>query len=216
MTVVIQVSVWVGVWVETVAMGALTDRRAKTAGPGRHGDSAVKGLMLVVQPGGSRSWLLRYQMAGKRHDMGLGSYPEIGLSRAREKAMGARRLIAEGRDPIAARVPILSLTFKAAAEALIESKRAGWRNVKHAAQWGSTLEACAYPKLGGMDVKAIDTTHVLEVLQPIWAAKPETASRVRQRIEAVLTTPRPRAPGPTSTRRAGAATSRTFSPSPRA
>ena len=167
-------------------MGTMTDRKAKTAGPGRHGDSAVKGLMLVVQPGGSRSWLLRYQVAGKRHDMGLGSYPDIGLSRARERAMDARRLIAEGRDPIAAREPVLSLTFKAAAEALIESKRSGWRNAKHAAQWGSTLEAFAYPKLGGMDVKAIDTAHVLEVLQPIWAAKPETASRVRQRIEAAL------------------------------
>jgi hypothetical protein len=69
---------------------------------------------------------------------------------------------------------------------LVESKRPGWRDAKHAAQWGSTLEAYAYPKLGGPDVKAVDTTAVLKVLRSIWAEVPETASRVRQRIEAVL------------------------------
>src|SRR5215210_8831292 len=83
-------------------MGRLTDRKVGTAGPGRHGDEAVRGLMLVVQPGGSRSWVLRYQMAGRRRDMGLGPYPEIGLARARERAMEARRLVKEGRDPLAA------------------------------------------------------------------------------------------------------------------
>ena len=78
------------------------------------------------------------------------------------------------------------LTFKAAADALIESKRPGWRNAKHAAQWGSTLAAYAHPKLGDLDVSVVNTAAVLDVLRPIWAAKPETASRVRQRIEAVL------------------------------
>ena len=73
-------------------MGRLTDRTVRTAPPGRHGDDAVRGLMLVVQAGGSRSWVLRYQMAGWRRDMGLGPYPEIGLARARERAMEARRL----------------------------------------------------------------------------------------------------------------------------
>ena len=139
-------------------MGKLTDRTVRTALPGRHGDDAVRGLMLVVQAGGSRSWVLRYQMAGRRRDMGLGPYPEIGLARAREKAMEARRLAKDGRDPLAERAAgVPALTFEAAAEALIESKRPGWRNAKHAAQWGSTLAAYAYPALGALDVKAVDT-----------------------------------------------------------
>src|SRR4051794_4485385 len=168
------------------AMGKLTDRTVRTALPGRHGDDAVRGLMLVVQPGGSRSWMLRYQLNGRRRDMGLGPYPEITLARARERAMEARRLVKEGRDPLAERSRGMALTFKAAAVALIESKRPGWRNAKHAAQWGSTLETYAYPVLGRLDVKGVDTQAVLEVLRPIWTTKPETASRVRQRIEAVL------------------------------
>src|SRR4051794_30989575 len=167
-------------------MGKLTDRTVKTALPGRHGDDAVRGLMLVVQPGGSRSWMLRYQLNGRRRDMGLGPYPEITLARARERAMEARRLVKGGRDPLAERSRGTALTFKAAAEALIESKRPGWRNAKHAAQWGSTLETYAYPLLGRLDVKGVDTQAVLDVLRPIWTEKPETASRVRQRIEAVL------------------------------
>src|SRR3954447_16915689 len=81
----------------------LTDRAVKTAPPGRHGDAAVRGLMLVVKPSGSRSWLLRYQLAGRRRDMGLGPYPEITLARAREKALQARRLVKEGIDPLSDR-----------------------------------------------------------------------------------------------------------------
>src|SRR3954454_25403827 len=135
-------------------MGKLTDRTVKAALPGRHGDDAVRGLMLVVQPGGSRSWMLRYQLNGRRRDMGLGPYPEITLARAREKAMDARRLVKEGCDPLADRARVPALTFKAAAEALIESKRPGWRNAKHAAQWTSTLETYACPVLGRLDASA--------------------------------------------------------------
>lgn len=142
--------------------------------------------MLMVRDSGSRAWVLRYQIGGRRRDLGLGPYPEIGLARAREKALDARRLIVEGRDPIAERGRSKFLSFKNAAEALIESKRPGWRNVKHAAQWRSTLATYAYPKLGGLSVTAVDTGAVLDVLRPIWNEKPETASRVRQRIEAVL------------------------------
>jgi integrase len=142
--------------------------------------------MLVVQPGGSRSWILRYQIDGRRRDLGLGPYPEVGLARAREKALEARRIVKDGRDPLAERSRAAFLTFQAAAAALIASKRPGWRNAKHAAQWTSTLAAYAYPKLGGFDVRAVDTATVLEVLRPIWTTKPETASRLRQRIEAVL------------------------------
>ena len=168
-------------------MSKLTDRVVKAAGPGRYRDSEVRGLYLVVRPSGSRAWVLRFQRGGRRRDMGLGPYPEVGLADAREKALGGRRLIkSEGKDPIAARGRAKITTFKEAAEALIESKRPGWRNSKHAAQWSSTLATYAYPKLGALDVNAVDTTAVLDVLRPIWTAKPETASRVRQRIEAVI------------------------------
>ena len=98
----------------------LTDRAVRNAPPGRHGGGTIRGLLLVVQPGGSRSWLLRYQTGKRRRDMGLGSYPEVTLARAREKALEARRLIVEGRDPLAERARTTLLTFKSAAEALVE------------------------------------------------------------------------------------------------
>jgi hypothetical protein len=141
--------------------------------------------MLVVKPSGARSWVLRYQLNGRRRDMGLGPYPEVTLAIAREKALAARRHLVDGADPLTIRPP-RSITFREAAAGLIESKRPGWRNPKHAAQWPSTLEAYAYPGLGNLDVKAIETEHVVSVLRAIWTTKPETASRVRQRIEAVL------------------------------
>jgi integrase len=161
----------------------LTVRKVETAAPGRYTDG--RGLMLVVKPTGARSWVLRYQMRGRRRDMGLGSYPEVTLAAAREKALQARRHLVDGVDPLSIR-PAPALTFRDAAEALIASKRSGWRNPKHAAQWPSTLATYAYPVLGSMDVKLIDTAHVMSVLTPIWTGKSETASRVRQRIEAVL------------------------------
>src|SRR3954466_3101476 len=164
----------------------LTDRAVKTSPPGRHGDDTVRGLMLVVKPSGSRSWLLRYQLAGRRRDMGLGPYPEITLARAREKALQARRLVKEGVDPLSDRRRSKGLTFKVAAEALIKGRKAGWKNEKHRAQWPSTLKAYAYDKIGDLDVNLVATQDVLDCVQPIWAEKPETASRVRQRIEAVL------------------------------
>ena len=99
---------------------------------------------------------------------------------------GPRRLIAEGQHPLAEGRKPKGPTFEAAAGALIEAKRPGWRNAEHAAQWGSTLKTYVYPKLGDLDVKTIDTAAVLDVLRPIWSTKPETASRVRQRVEAVL------------------------------
>ena len=155
----------------------LTDRTVKTAGPGRYSDGTVRGLMLVVRDSGSRAWVLRYQISGRRRDMGLGPYPEIGLADAREMALDARRLIKRDRkDPISERGRAKGLSFKSAAGALIESRRPGWRNAKHAEQWSSTLETYAYPKLGILDVQAIDTAAVLDVLRPIWTTKTETAS----------------------------------------
>jgi len=142
--------------------------------------------MLVVKPSGTRSWVLRYQIDGRRRDMGLGSWPEVTLAMARDRAIEARRLIARGHDPLSDRATSKPLTFGDAAIALIAAKRESWRNAKHAAQWTSTLERYVLPSLGDRDVRSIETNDVLAVLNPIWTAKPETASRVRQRIEAVL------------------------------
>ena len=162
----------------------LSARKVETAGPGRHGDG--HGLFLYVKPSGSKSWVLRYQVMGKRHDLGLGPFPEVSLAMARQRALEARRLIIEGEDPIAKRRQAKPKTFKDAALELIESKRPGWKNAKHAAQWTSTLEAYAFPSLGRMQVAQIATADVIGALNPIWSDKPETANRVRQRIEAVL------------------------------
>jgi integrase len=144
-------------------------------------------LRLLVRKGGSKCWILRYQLNKRRRDMGLGRYPETTLAMARDRALAIRREIdATRRDPLAERQRVKALTFKAAAEALIGSKESGWRNAKHAAQWPTTLQTYVYPKLGDLDVRSIDTRSVLEVLRPIWNEKPVTASRVRQRIEAVV------------------------------
>ncbi|MAI48118.1 MAG: DUF4102 domain-containing protein [Hyphomicrobiaceae bacterium TMED74] len=162
---------------------ALSARKVATAPAGRHSDG--KGLMLLVKKSGARSWVFRYQLDGKRRDMGLGPYPEINLAAAREKVMVLRRQLIEGVDPLNSASERV-FTFRDLAAELIENKRPGWKNAKHAAQWVSTLEAYAYPILGKMDVRTINTPQVHAALKPIWTAKPETASRVRQRIEAVL------------------------------
>ncbi|HEY5829996.1 MAG TPA: integrase arm-type DNA-binding domain-containing protein [Hyphomicrobiaceae bacterium] len=161
----------------------LSVRKVETAPAGRYTDG--RGLMLLVKPSGARSWVLRYQLDGRRRDMGLGPYPEVTLAAAREKTLAARRQLVEGIDPL--NVPTTRLTtFRDAAADLITSKSPGWRSAKHAAQWTSTLSTYAFPTLGCVDVKAIDTPKVLSVLRPVWTSKPETASRLRQRIEAVL------------------------------
>ena len=162
----------------------LNARKVETATPGRHGDG--RGLFLYVKKSGARSWVLRYQVAGRRRDLGLGAFPDVSLAMARERALEARRLIAEGTDPIANKQQAKPMTFRESALDLIESKRPGWKNAKHAAQWVSTLEAYAFPKLGPMQVAKIETADVIAALKPIWSEKPETANRVRQRIEAVI------------------------------
>lgn len=162
----------------------LSARKVDTAGPGRHGDG--RGLFLYVKPTGARSWVLRYQVQGRRRDLGLGPYPDVTLAMARERAAKARRLIAEGQDPIAKKQQAKPKTFREAALELIESKRPGWKNAKHAAQWTSTLEAYVFPTIGAVQIAKIETADVMSTLTPIWATKPETANRVRQRIEAVI------------------------------
>jgi integrase len=148
-----------------------------------------------VTPEGTKNWVLRYMLNRKARWMGLGPLPLYGLREARARALDARRRRHEGIDPIEARraeraklrlEAARAVTFKECAETYISSHRAGWRNDKHKYQWPATLTAYAYPVIGGLPVQAVDTGLVLKVLEPIWTTKPETASRVRQRIENVL------------------------------
>jgi integrase len=172
---------------------------AKGERPIRVGDG--DGLYLQVARGGTKSWLLRYTLRGKAREMGLGPVGEppagVPLAKARRLAGEARALLRDGRDPLVERAAVRvargraeveasERTFRAAATALLDSKRSGWRNAKHAAQWLATLEAHALPVIGDLPVAAVGTDEVLRVLRPIWERIPETASRVRQRIEAVL------------------------------
>jgi integrase len=160
---------------------------------GYYGDGG--GLFLQVSASGSKSWVFRFKEAGKLHEMGLGATHTIGLAEAREKARECRRLRLDGIDPIAARKVARSrarldaagaVTFKDCAERYITTHRAGWRSPAHAAQWPSTLGTYVYPVFGPLPVQAVDVGFVLKALEPIWIAKPETASRVRGRIESVL------------------------------
>lgn len=153
------------------------------------------GLYLQVARNGSRSWVYRYRLNGKTRHMGLGSVSMVSLADARTAALECRRLCQVGVDPIAHRDSALadaqlaasrSMTFAQCAKAYIEAHRSAWRNTKHAEQWRSTLATYADPVIGGLPVQKVDTAAVLKVLEPIWSTKPETASRVRGRIEAVL------------------------------
>lgn len=145
------------------------------------------GLYLSTSKTLSQSWIYRYRKHGKLRDVGLGSTQDVSLADARDLAETARKAVKLGRDPKAA----ISggggpMTFKKAAEAYIAAHSPGWKNEKHKSQWENTLEQYAYPKIGELDVAAIDTDHVLSVLTPIWSTKTETASRVRMRIENIL------------------------------
>ncbi len=154
--------------------------------PGRYSDRGT-GLVFVVSPTGAKRWLFRYQRHGRRRELGLGPYPVVGLAEAREVALEMRRALHRGEDPARVlRRGDAMRTFREAAEALIEAKSHEWRNAKHRQQWRSTLVTYAYPVVGEMPVAAVTVEHVLEVLRPIWMTKPETAARLRGRIEAVL------------------------------
>ena len=175
----------------TRRLTALKVEKAKE--PGMYPDGA--GLYLRVTPDGTKNWVLRYMLDRRPRWMGLGPLALYGLQDARAKALDARRKRHEGVDPIEARRAeraqqrldaAKAITFKQCAEAYINSHRAGWRNDKHAGQWGATLSTYAYPAIGTLSVQAIDTGLVLKVLEPIWATKPETAGRLRGRLENIL------------------------------
>src|ERR1700730_11309923 len=160
---------------------------------GLYGDGG--GLFLQVSKGGTKSWVFRFKEAGRLHVMGLGPIHTISLAEARDRARECRKLRLDGVDPIehrrasrmAAKLHAAKmLTFKECAEAYIAAHRAGWRSEKHAAQWTNTLEAYAYPVFGKLPVQAIDLGLVMKAIEPVWKQKPETASRVRGRIESIL------------------------------
>jgi integrase len=166
--------------------------------PGLYCDG--NGLYLQVSQQKTKSWVFRFQIAGRPRKMGLGEVRigEVGritLADARKKAYAAHLLVADGIDPIeernarkakAAVESAKALTFRQCAKGYIDANKHAWKNAKHGAQWEATLETYAYPVIGKLPVGAVDEGHIMKILQPIWTTKTETASRVRARIEKVL------------------------------
>ena len=165
---------------------ALSARFVETvAKPGKYFDG--QGLLLRVQPNGARQWVQRITIRGKRCEIGLGSPPAITLAAARKLALENRGKAMMGGDPVQERRDARAgLTFEAAVERYLTAKLHEFRNEKHKAQWRSTLDTYARPVLGSKLVAEITMQDVLRVLEPIWQGKTETASRLRGRIEAVL------------------------------
>ena len=178
---------------------ALTPLAVKNAKPGRHADGG--GLHLLVKDTGARSWVYRFMLKSKSRDIGLGAAGQGGISLADARtARDALRLkVKAGIDPLEERkrdaaealaaaqaAAITGMTFKVVAEAYVCANEASWRNDKHRQQWRNTLASYVYPVMGELPVADIGTAHVLKILEPIWQDKPETASRIRGRIETVL------------------------------
>lgn len=155
----------------------------------------VTGLYMQITPSGGRSWILRTTVGKARRDIGLGGFPTVTLAQARDKAREARDKIERGLDPVAerqaAKAALIAasgrgLTFERAVESYLKAKLDAFKNAKHRQQWENTLSQYALPVLGKMMVQDIDVRDVLRVLQPLWHDKTETASRLRGRIESVL------------------------------
>ncbi len=174
---------------------ALEVKRLET--PGLHAVGTVPGLCLRVMPppSSAKMWTLRIVVGSKRRDLGLGGYPAVTLAKALELAREKRHSVQQGKDPVTERRAAKSalrasqqkrITFAQAAAAYIAAHEAGWWNAKHAWQWSNSLELYAFPKIGQLDVGDIGMADVLEVLEPIWRTKTETASRIRGRIELIL------------------------------
>ena len=153
--------------------------------PGKYFDK--NGLFLRVKEGGSKKWVFRYSLNGKRPEMGLGNAKVIKLSKAREKALQALIQVNDGLDPISLnRTKSFIPTFEEAALKVYEINRPSWSNQKHSAQFISSLKSYAFPVIGEMKVNTVETSHILSILTPIWLTKSETALRVRQRLSTVL------------------------------
>jgi integrase len=175
------------------ALHKLSDRRVKTAPRGMHSDGG--GLWLQVGPTGSRSWIFRYAVGGRERAMGLGALHSVSLATARQKAAECRSQRVEGVDPLEARsarrASPTPLTFEAAALDYLALKGPHF-SAMHRQQWETSLAQYVLPVIGASPVAGIDTEAVLRVLKPIWNEKPETANRIRGRIEAVLDAARAR------------------------
>lgn len=181
----------------------------KNLGPGRHTDGG--GLQLLVKNTGARSWVFRYMLKGNSHDVGLSECPEaiallqqtggkeLSLAQARDIAAIYRLKVRAGIDPLVERAQLAAkaeaaaqaaqsaaITFRSVAETYIATNEGNWRNDKHRHQWRNTLGTYVYPVIGDLPVSEVETAHILQILEPIWKAKAETASRVRGRIETVL------------------------------
>jgi integrase len=175
-------------------LNRLTNLKVRSAKkPGMYADGGS--LYLRVAEGGSKQWIFRYVVNGRLRDMGIGPEHTLTLAEAREKARDARKLLLDDIDPIdskRARKAALraadarAMMFQQCAEGFIRDNAAEWKNVAHHRQWTSTLARYVYPVLGSLPVAAIDTPLVLKVVKPLWERVPETASRVRGRIEAIL------------------------------
>jgi integrase len=166
---------------------------ARTSKPGLYADGL--NLYLRVGPTGSKSWVFRFRRPDGLHDLGLGPVHSVTLAEARAKALDLRRQRLDGIDPLEAKRAAKTasrikgaraMTFAECAEAYVKAHRAGWRSARHVAQWPQTLEDYVYPIFGSLPVQAIDTGLVMQALEPIWTEKPETATRVRGRVENVL------------------------------
>lgn len=159
-------------------------------------NSDGQGLYLKITAPGTGSWIYRFKANGKVRDMGLGTVINIGLAEARDRAADARKNVKSGIDPLQMRIlnnkptaepeKLAEKSFQEMAEDYIEAHRSGWKNTKHAQQWTNTLRTYAYPVIGSKSVVDVETADLLKILNPIWTVKPETASRVRNRIELIL------------------------------
>jgi len=171
-------------------MAGLTARKVETAKPGVYVDG--QGLRLIVGATGTRKWVFRFMRRGRSQEMGLGG-SDVSLAMARERAADARRALTAGKNPIeeAQLAKVRQPTFGQVADEFVAAKQSEWRNRKHRAQWEMTLRRYCAP-LRTRPVDEIDTAAVLEVLKPLWGSIPETASRLRGRIETVLDAARAR------------------------
>jgi integrase len=174
-------------------IGRLTELQVRRLGPGKYCDGG--GLWLRVEDKHRRWWFFRYSKDGRQRARGVGPTHTVSLADAREQARACRQMLLRGEDPIAAgkarRTAIAketanAKTFTECANVYWESHRAGWSSKRHAHEWKRSLETYVLPMLGDLPVAAIDTAQVLRVLEPMWTSIPETASRVRGRIETVL------------------------------
>lgn len=172
-------------------LSALTVSRVSA--PGMYPDGL--GLYLRVGPSGAKSWVFRYRVGDSRRDMGLGPLHTVSLAEARDKTAECRKNRFDGIDPLerreaqrlAAKLEAArAMTFSDCADAYIQAHAPGWRNGKHADQWRNTLSTYANPVFGRLPVQEVNTALVMKVLEPIWTAKTETASRLRGRIRSIL------------------------------